>query len=204
MANGDLKIQMRGQQGGENIYTNIQYMTEDVVLLSETDGILDDWYTTVWPLFQAQLSQAYTLISVEATLYIPTASLPRVRVITPGEAGDVVGDVLPPNVTVRLSKVPNNETKIPPTAEDFEVGRLVFSGIPEAQQVNGMLTTAAVTDWTSVAQNAQQFEALSTGSSAIFVMAMTRIVPGVGNEHVYVEDLYVRQFLGTQNTRKRR
>lgn len=204
MALGDLYIQVRGIQGGENCYTNLKYMSEDLIALSDVDELVVEFVTTVIGSWMSFVSDSFEFLSAKGTLYIPSASLPREHTEIIAASGAVAGDVMPPNVTARLIKVPDNATIEPPTAEEFEQGRVSFSGIPEAAQSNGLLTATAMSNLTSIANDLLEWSVNPGTGIQTWRMGMWRNTPTPGNEHVYLADLYPAQFLGTQNTRKRR
>jgi len=211
MAFGDMHahIIVTARQAGQTCAAHLHYYndTPDInasPLLLATAFVADCW-TALW---KAAVSPQFILEQVEC--YInqnPSAWNKPSAFVVVGENGqDLSGDVLPPNVTVGGRKMVDNLTKTPPTALDFRNGSLRFSGVPEADQNDGLLTASALTKWGNV-MGAFKIVSVDFGGGAIpFQLGLFRWADPIaetGAEKVSVVNTTVSSKLGTQNSRKR-
>lgn len=200
-----VRYQFKGIQGTEMCYTNIFYASDtDQPALSPLEAA-NAAVSQIWTPLKDLLSAKFTMLSVTAFVYVESIGFVQSYVKAINEAGLVSGDVLPPNVTVRANKYPENDSIVPGSADPFEVGRLAWSGIPEANQDDGLLLDFNFTDWQLFFSGIFQI-GIDYGSGTLNVnMGMFRRTPGVdGTTKVYLSALNAMQNLGTQNTRKRR
>lgn len=187
-----------GMQAGQQCFTTLPYASVDGVSGVRGRVVAETFISDVLPAWQAVASEQFQFVEVRyreaGPGQVPAGSIP-----TPATFGLVAGNVLPPFVTFSLYKVPDNATIEPSGAEDFGFGRLGISGVPEASQDNGTITSGALT-------------LLETLASELVVLPVPAephqlfmIRPGVpGGAPTSVAFVFEIGFnkIGSQNTRK--
>lgn len=172
-----IRIVMRGVQGGENCYNEFEYIRDS--LPSSTVNSVNAataFVTDTWPALRALLSNQYRLVEVEAQYYQnPSSGSTPAYILAVDEPGDVDdSEALPPDLVVMIQKVPNNAAKDPVSEPDLGVGRARFSGIPESQQNNGLLTSAAFDDWNTAAEALEELTVPTGGGGSTYTWGIPR------------------------------
>lgn len=203
-----LHVRLKGIQGTEFCYNNLWYFHPDNLTALTGAAAAAAVYDQIVTPMLVRLHQDFTMleITVRANNYTSVIVPEYTRVVNE-VGGYTVGQVLPPNVTVALMKVPDNSTVDPVDGREFGIGRMSISGIPEDYQNNGILENTAYGDFSGFALGLLSIDILVGGVNQEFVLGMQgeRVpgVPGPGNDKVQVTQMYPRQYVGTQNTRKR-
>lgn len=166
----------------------------------------NQWLTSYKDALLGCLGEDVLLSSVTVTTTINGGAYPAYPPAYFGvnEFGSVADQALPPFVSARLIKVPDNATIDPPTGfSAFRNGMLRISGIPESFQNNGFLNVTGTTAYGILAADLHQM----TVGGDVYDMHMTRIIPheAAPTDYVMVTVIGVApsSSLGTQNTRKR-
>lgn len=167
-------------------------------------GQLRDYFTsTVVPLWQAVTSEKVTLDYIDFHIFGPAPDVWFREAYNLD--GSVIGDVLPPYVSQRLYKIPNNVAIEGTNLEPFKVGRVALPGVPEIAQENGILNSAHVVSLNALAAALNNFN-LSGGGASLY-MFMYRLDPlnpaGTAVSAAPLTSLEASAMLGTQNSRKR-
>ena len=198
-------IELNGLQAGEPTTTRLEYGQESTFSAASSKAGADWFYSNSWPLIKAMLHQNFRLIEIRAQYHDGAGGTKPFYTRVVDEPGDIdTGDSLGPNLVVRMYKVPENDAIWPTSAEPFEGGMTRWSGIPEADQNNGLLSDTAVDDWNDVFEGLETLEPTISGSPVTFFMVMLRkSALGVTVAYAPVIETYCGQTLGTQNTRKR-
>lgn len=204
--NANFEFEFRGIQGGKMCVTHLEYHREDPI---PTPALTDLWspaYAKWTGTLKAATSEKYTLMEIYVRYFGTTLGVNTVveGILPLEEPGDIVGEVMPPNVIMAVTKVVDNLTIWPVTATPFRNGKVGFSGVPESSQDNGILTPAALGLLEAVAEDIEGITIDVGGTDYEFVLGLER--PGVGGgapEKVLVTECNAKQILGTQNTRKR-
>lgn len=201
-------VRLKGLQAGQVCWQNLIYFHADDLVGIESSVVAAAAKATIWdgglqPLVHPQ----YEMLEIHALVYNYFGVRSPLYILPVNEYGthDDTQGILPPNVTVAMGKVPDNSTLDPVSSEAFDLGRIAWSGIPEASQHNGLLEASALTAWTDFATDIYALGFDVAGSPEVVVMGMQKphIDGTPGNAKVSLASLYVKQKLGTQNTRKR-
>lgn len=202
----NVEVTLKGVQAGQTVYTRLEYHRETAVTDNSPFAIASYVYGSWWGYLKTLLTDAFQLLSIEVTTFdvVGGSDIRKNFVLDVTELGTAVGEAMPPNVTVRIVKYPDNTTKWPLEAENFKNGRVSFSGFPEAQQENGLLTPAAIGLWQDMADEIESLT-VDVGSGAItWDLGLERYTsPITPPEKVTIAYCEVSQRVGTQNTRKR-
>ena len=191
---------------GEQCVNSLEYGIANTGDWSTPAKIADEVVSTVVPEWLAAMSEAATLETVYVETTSPTGTPPyppAIRFI--GSVGDIVSECMPPNVTARLYKTPDN-TSIEGTLTDpFRVGMLRFSGVPENAQTSGVLDSTYLALLTALGNVLVALPPITGENSGtlLFNLLMVRresSPPAFGLTSVI--DVTPSTILGTQNTRK--
>jgi hypothetical protein len=197
LGNNNLAIYFRGFQRGVSCITRIDYTNLDSPSTVAPAAFSDEILATVVPLWLDVMALDYVLSEFEVFVYGPA---PDISILTPVNAnGLVVSDALPPFVSQRIFKLPNNTALEGGGGEPFKKGRISLPGVPESAQHNGILTSAHQAKLQDLAD------------------ALASVVPAAPFDDQYVPWMYrplpegavpvltmaSSNQLGTQNSRKR-
>lgn len=198
----NLELEFHGSIFGQVVFTQLEFHRESAVPVFSAEDICSYAYSVYWDAMQPILSDKYTLNEIRARVYqVPSSANIPEFVLAVGEDGAVAGDCLPPFVTVVMVKVPDNTTIFPVASQEFRNGRTSFSGIPEGQQDNGLLNSAAIGSWNNVFELLEDITITVGGTPYTWTLGLER--GEVTPVKVLIGETYCRQKLGTQNTRKR-
>lgn len=206
--NSVAQVLFKGTLLGENCQTLLLYIATTAQSNGQSQPFATEARDNIWAALKPMLHQNYRLGSIRAQLFQIPGSLSKPPYeLTIGENGDVsASECLPPNVTVRVIKFPDNATIDPPTgAPNFSNGWVGWSGIPEGQQKDGLLESAFVSGWNAVGEAMEELTVnFPVVGDVTYTLAMFRTV-AVGGvlPKVMVSETEVSQFLGTRNSRKR-
>lgn len=196
----NLEVEFVGILQGQICFTQLEYHKETAITAPGIPAMAVQWgYGTVWAVLKLCMSEEFTLLEIRARLKQTPSTLNQPEfVLYVNETGSIEAEALPAFATAVIVKVPDNLTKEPEEALDFRVGRASFSGVPETHQEGGLLTPTAVGLWEDVAE---AIELIELDETYAFNLGLER--GEVNPDKVLCFDAYVRQNLGTQNSRKR-
>lgn len=204
-----LLISLNGQFAGQTVFNELFYASDspnaNVSSSQACDALYAIWTSDLQPL----LHEDFTLTEIVAEIYgsSGTYSSPRYTRIVNEQGGVTTGDSMPPNVTAVIVKAPDNATLDPDTEPAFRNGRIGFSGIPEGQQDAGLIGSAFLASWNALGEELETLTLDPGGEDFDMDLGMWRaantLVGGNPRANVYVAETYIRQNVGTQNTRKR-
>lgn len=205
-------VSMVGTFGGQTAFNEFLYTREAVEPTANSQAVCQGFYDDVWSVFKLAMHEDYLLQEIRCKIFQnpPSQNKPE-YIMAVNESGTVVGgDSMPPNVTATILKQPDNTTLDPPGEPNMRVGKNGFSGVPESQQDAGLLTPAAITLWNTAGEALENFLADFGGGDLTLTLTILRdydtlkgAVPPNPITKCYVAETYVRQALGTNNSRKR-
>lgn len=200
--NSNLEVEFIGAISGVPTFTQLEYHRETTVPIhsAETPAtfVKNEWWNNIKTLLSDRF--LCTEIRVRIKQNPESLTIPE-YVLGVNETGSVASDSLPPYATVVMVKVPDNTTIQPVGATPFKNGRTSWSGIPEGQQDNGLLNSAAIGSWNTVFELLESITYDIGGTSYTWTLGLER--GEVSPPKVLIAETYCRQKLGTQNTRKR-
>lgn len=198
-----INLTFRGIQGGQICSTELDFVAETAVSGNYAELIADEAYFSIWNEWQQHASEHFTLLDIKAQTIdtIAGVGFSHTWFREVNEPGDIVGNVMPPNVTVRFRKVPNNNTIEPSGATHFKNGFFGLSGVPEADQDNGLLTPTAFAAWDSLSAPVAEMQITFGATVYTWFLGMHR--GELNPDKVIVDGVNLSQRLGTRNSRKR-
>ncbi len=190
--------------GGVTGMTRLLYGSTSPQASLTSKAVVDAFTTVQLPAWIDVLSQEALIVSVSATVYkIPSSGNSPEYIEVINQFGTNASDSMQPYNTTVLMKVPDNSTLSNVAAEDFKAGRFGFMGMGENWQASGLLTSTANTAMNSFSNDLLTIDPLVGGSPVTLPMIMQRYDSALSEVvSVTVQDLIVRPYLGTQNTRK--
>lgn len=202
-------IQLVGQVLGQDTWTRFVYFAESTDNGVSSATAAQQFYDTCWDgQLETVLSDEFRLVEIRCNIaQAPPGTSKPLYVLPVNEVGTVTAtECLPPYATVVIRKIPDNLSVVGTndTNYEFKSGRFSFSGIPEEQQDNGRLTTAATTAWNTVAET---FEELTLpngngGHTVTLGMFAVKSTDPYNAYNCFVAEVDASWKLGTQNTRK--
>lgn len=191
-------------QNGQNSVTNFKYFpvnTGDVCLAVD---FATAWDAQLRSLIKAMLSELTTIESVYAKVVGPSADNDYTLFV--GEAGTLVGDVLPPQAAYSFRKSPDNSEIEGSNTAPFRIGGWRWFGIPESRQNNGVLGATILTAAQAVADSIVIIDDVplvsGTGDYLMYMDRPPLTELGPPQSAAPVVGASIRQFVGSQNTRK--
>ena len=198
-----VSVTWQGIQGGQICQNRIDYHAETPVSGFYAEEIANFVYANQWSVYKPLACAEFTLLQLDIVT-IDTIGGVGFRgdfTLDVNEAGTNTGDPLPPNVTVRMVKSPNNNTIEPTGATAFKRGFAGWSGGAEHEQSNGLMDPTSRLAWQGFADTLMYVEAVIAATTYEWNLGMFR---GTLNPpKVLVETLQVSQRVGTRNSRKR-
>lgn len=155
------------------------------------------------------LHETFTLQNIDVRHgSIMSGTPPEQRhILSLNEDGQVVGsDAMPAFVTARVLRYPGTDlfstTAPEPPAFSKTSYKIGFSGLPEGQCKDGLLTDAAYADWSAFAETIEEIT-FGGNDYVLMIHRQANTLEG-GNVPAWVNvaDTNASQLLGTQNTRK--
>jgi hypothetical protein len=161
------------------------------------------WVASILPVWKAGLSQQASIFSLSVASNHP----PGIPAYAPffqalGLVGTVASDSLPPFVTARIYKQPDNSTIDPVDAQPFKISTFGLSGVAEDDQAKGVLTSAAVTAFNAIAEALETFTADSVDYQMTMGRQVDSLVGGNPLAVAFVLETNTSPYLGSRVTRK--
>lgn len=198
-----INVRWSGTQGGQTCFNELDYSAEIAVSGSYAEDIANFVYANQWSVLQPLVCAEFQLLSIEVQTIdtVGGVGYSETFVLDVGELGTNTGDPLPPNVTIRTVKTPNNSTIEPSGAQLFKKGFAGWSGAAEHEQSNGLMDTTSRLAWQGFADTLMYVEATVGGTLYEWGLSMHR--GEVNPDKVLVSTMQVSQRVGTRNSRKR-
>lgn len=183
----------------------LEYGTAETADYSDPVDFGTAWETANLSNFLDCLSNQVTLLDITFAPTHPVgvpAYAPYISVWN--SAGSVDDDSLPPHVSYRLYKIPDNANIEGVLDGPFRAGMTRISGVPESFQENGLLNSLGVGALNALAAGMVEITAPSAISGdVVFNLLMVRRVTGSTDFGLTKVFNYVASaVLGSQNTRK--
>jgi len=200
----NISVQVRGTQRGVNWVTRLDYSNLESPGYTAIGAFSDEFMTTVIPLWLEVLALDCVIDEFEVYVY---GSAPDISLLTPVNAnGLVVSDALPPFVSQRIFKLPNNSAIEGSDTTPFKKGRIAIPGVPETAQHNGILTAAHQAKLQDLAGAIANIQPAAPFDDLLYLY-MYRLDPaspgGLAVSAAPVLTCAASNQLGTQNSRKR-
>lgn len=200
----NISVQVRGTQRGVSWVTRLDYSNLESPGYTAIGAFSDEFLAVVIPLWLDVLAQDCVIDNFEVFVYGPA---PDISLMTPVNAnGLVLSDALPPFVSQRIFKLPNNAAIEGTNLTPFRKGRLALPGVPESAQHNGILTAAHQAKLQDLASALATIEPAAPFDDLLYLF-MYRLDPvnpgGVVESAAPTLALAASNQLGTQNSRKR-
>lgn len=196
-------VEFHGTQAGKTCFNQLLFGRETVVSAPSMAAATTAIETVMWGAVKPLLSNSYRLNSIKAWCnQAPLgANVPAFTRLV-DEVGDVTdSEAMPPWNVVNILKIPDNAEKFPAEAQDFEQGRMGWSGIPESQQDNGFLTDDALADWQTAAEAFEELTFNVGGTPTTWQLVIFRGVVGGDDVTVPVIETEVQQQTGRRGSR---
>lgn len=199
------KVRIHMLQNGQRSNTQFLYYPEtagSIALASTFATVFDVAFTT--PL-RAILSNLVTIEKYEVNMVGGFSTEYTLFKNLAGTA-DLSGEVLPPQAAYSFYRAPENALIEGANTQPMRVGGWRFMGIPEPWQTNGILSATAITACQALADSLIEFNVSTINNGSVpYHMYMERppAAPfGPPTTAVPVASAGIRQFVGSQNTRK--
>lgn len=195
------RVVMSGSLQGQTCQTKLFYYLDSSIPFN-AGGFAGAFRTTVWDDMKAHIDESFRLdtITVRQGL-VGTGSYQDFQLVV-NETGLVTGaDCMPAWVTVSIWKQPDNATIEPAGESDFGNSHNGFSGIPESSCADGLLTSAALSDWNDVGE-AMEEVIVGANTWGLGIHRQGSTTPPITPAYVYVLETYASQKLGSQLRRK--
>lgn len=204
-------VQLIGTQGNRPTFTQLFYFAETAYPGMASSSVAESAYANIWPGLQERVHSAFRLNSIKGRYSQRDPLIVKENYeLVVDEIGDITeGDVMPADKPVLMKMIPANLDRFPETNHEFSLGWRQFSGVPETDQNNGLLTSAALSSWNAYFEDIESVE-FDTGSGTVaFQLGMVRfleaaIPPDTTLTYVTVEETYAAQRLGRNERRQRR
>lgn len=188
------------------ICTNVlEYGTEDSGNYADPEDFGTSWIAGNQNDWLACLSEDASMLDITFSTTHPTgvpAYAPFIASIN--LPGAVASEALPPHVSYRVYKVPDNANVEGVLNDNFRLGATRISGVPESFQSSGIITLAAKGLLETLVAGMVAITTTSAVSGSVdFNLLMVRRETGTSNFGLTkVFNYVVQSTLGSQNTRK--
>lgn len=201
--NSNVDVIFRGVQGGQMCVNALEYHREAYAPGATAPALAAAFSTDVWTPLRAIVCGEFQMLQIEVTLrqFNGTFVEQDTSILELNQDGLVAGDVLPPNVTVRIVKQVDNSTIFPVGAPLFRNGFVGFSGAQESHQNNGLLTGPGYTAWQAIANAIEQVAIIVGVDTFTWDLGLER--GELNPAKVLTPICITSQRLGTRNSRKR-
>lgn len=198
-------IQIWGQQGGVSTLNEFVYGYGENLTDVNSGDVIQAWQTAAQAALLAATHSDWMLTHIEGVIYQKPPGISQfaqiVLVNLPGDKG--AADCMPPYVTVKVIKFPDNAEKWPVGAKNFRRGFWGFAGISENDQDRGLLDPLAAPTWNALGEALESITVTDgvLGSIDLFAI-MYRPQLETWSDTVPVAETEVDYRLGTRNSRK--
>lgn len=197
-------LTVRMTQNGQVSVTNFKYYPVNPGDVCLAVDFVTTWDAQLRTLIKALMSENTTLESVYGKVVGPSADNDYTLFI--GEVGVVTGDVLPPQAAFSFRKSPDNSEIEGSNLNPFRIGGWRWFGVAESRQNNGVLGASALAAAQAVADSIVIIDdvplAVGTGDYLMYMDRPPLTELGPPQSAAPVVGASIRQFVGSQNTRK--